>query len=111
MAEIDKRIAILRRSGESARVLETQRHFRFSSSIVNLFMVLIGAAMSVHTIKSGLARNFGIALLITFLYYVALRFGLVMGENGTLEPQIAAWLGNLLFAPLALFLMWRAARI
>ena len=111
MAEIDKRIAILRRSGESARVLETQRHFRFSSSIVNLFIVLIGAAMSVHTIKSGLARNFGIALLITFLYYVALRFGLVMGENGTLEPQIAAWLGNLLFAPLALFLMWRAARI
>lgn len=111
LKEIDKRIAILKRSGESARVLETQRHFRFSSSIVNLFMVLIGAAMSVHTIKTGLARNFGIALLITFLYYVALRFGLVLGENGTLDPKLGAWFGNLLFAPLGLLLMWRAARI
>jgi lipopolysaccharide export system permease protein len=109
--EIDRRIAILKRSGETARVLETQRHFRFSSSLVNLLMVIIGAAMSVHTIKTGLARNFGIALLITFLYYVALRLGLVMGENGTLSPEIGAWFGNLLFAPLALILMWRAARI
>lgn len=111
LAEMDRRISILRRSGETARVLETQRAFRFSSSLVNLFMALIGAAMAVHTIKTGLARNFGIALLITFGYYVALRIGLVMGENGTLDPLVAAWFGNLLFAPLGLFLMWRAARI
>lgn len=109
--EIEKRIAILRRTGEPTRELETQRHFRFSSSLVNFFMALIGAAMSVHTIKTGLARNFGIALLITFLYYVALRLGLVMGENGTLDPLAGAWFGNMLFAPLGLFLMWRAARI
>lgn len=111
LREIDRRIAILRRSGESARVLETQRGFRLSSSLVNFFMVLIGAAMSVHTIKSGLARNFGIALLITFLYYVSLRIGLVMGENGTLSPTVGAWFGNLLFAPLGLVLLWRAARV
>lgn len=111
LEEIDRRIAILRRSGESARVLETQRQFRFSSSLVNFIMVLIGAAMSVHTIKTGLARNFGIALLITFLYYVALRMGLVMGENGTLSPMVGAWFGNLLFAPLGFILLWRAARI
>lgn len=109
--EIERRITVLKRTGETARVLETQRHFRFSSSLVNFIMVLIGTAMSVHTIKSGLARNFGIALLITFLYYVALRVGLVMGENGTLSPAIGAWLGNLIFAPLGLILMWRAARI
>jgi lipopolysaccharide export system permease protein len=109
--EIERRIAILKRSGESARVLETQRNFRFSSSLVNFFMVLIGAAMSVHTVKTGLARNFGIALLITFLYYVSLRMGLVMGENGTLTPMVGAWFGNLLFAPLGFFLLWRAARI
>ena len=110
MAEIDKRIAILKRSGESARVLETHRHFRFSSSLVNLLMVLIGTSMSVHTIKSGLARNFGIALLITFLYYVALRLGLVMGENGSLPPLAGAWFGNMLFAPVGLLLLWKAAR-
>jgi len=111
MQELDRRIAILKRTGENARVLETERHFRFSSSLVSLFMALIGAAMSVNTLKSGLARNFGIALLITFLYYVALRLGLVMGQNGSLSPLVGAWLGNLLFAPLGFFLWWKAARV
>ncbi len=109
--EIDRRIAILKRSGESSRFLETEKYFRFSSSLVSLFMALIGAAMSVNTIKAGLARNFGIALLITFLYYVALRLGLVMGQNGSLSPLVGAWFGNLLFAPLGFILLWKAARV
>jgi lipopolysaccharide export system permease protein len=111
LSELSRRIAILKRTGENARVLETERHFRLSSSLVSLFMALIGAAMSVNTIKSGLGRNFGIALLITFLYYVALRLGLVMGQNGSLDPLVGAWLGNLIFAPLGLALWWKAARV
>lgn len=109
--ELERRIAILKRSGENPRVLETERHFRLSSCLVSLFMALIGTAMSVNTIKAGLARNFGIALLITFLYYVALRLGLVMGQNGSLPPLTGAWLGNLLFAPLGFVLWWKAARV
>ncbi len=108
--ELDRRIAILQRSGESSTQLETERHFRFSSCLVNLFMTLIGTSMSVHTIKTGLARNFGLALGITFLYYVALRLGLVMGQNGSLSPLVGAWLGNFIFAPLGLLLLWKAAR-
>lgn len=109
--ELDRRIAILKRSGETSRVLETERHFRFSSSLVNLFMAIIGTALAVNTIKSGLARNFGVALAITFLYYVALRIGLVMGQNGSLSPIVGAWLGNLIFAPLGFILLWKAARV
>ncbi len=110
MDELDRRIDILKRSGETSRILETDRFFRFSSSVVNFFMVLIGTAMSVHTIKTGLAKNFGIALGIWAVYYVALRVGLVMGENGSLSPLVGAWFGNFIFAPLGLILFWKAAR-
>ena len=111
LAELDRRIAILKRTGENPRELETERHFRFSSSLVCLVMALIGAAMSVNVLKSGLALNFGIALFIFFLYYVALKTGKVLGENGSLSPALGAWLGNLLFAPLGLLLWWKAARV
>lgn len=110
LKELEKRIAVLKRSGEPTRVFETQRLFRFSSPFVNLFMVVIGISLAAGTVKAGLARNFGLALLITFLYYVALRVGLVMGENGSLTPAEGAWLGNALFAPFGLFLLWRASR-
>jgi lipopolysaccharide export system permease protein len=61
-------------------------------------------------VRTGLARNFGHGLLVTFLYYVALRIGLVMGEGGGVNPVFAAWFGNILFLPLAAWMWWKAAR-
>lgn len=109
--ELERRIAIQLRGGENPRVYSTHWHFRYSSAMVNFVMALLGVALAVNTMRSGLMRNFGIALGITFLYYIALRLGLVMGENGTLEPKVAAWFGNMLFAPIGLFLAWRAVRV
>jgi lipopolysaccharide export system permease protein len=108
--ELRRRIGVQTRNGEPAHALQTHWHFRLSSSFVAFFMVWMGAALAVHTVRSGLARNFGVGLLITFLYYVALRLGLVMGENGSLPPALGAWFGNLAFLPLGLLLWWRAVR-
>ncbi len=110
MKELHKRITVLLRNGEAAHALQTHWHFRIASALVNFFMTIMGAALAVNAVRTGLARNFGVALLITFLYYVALRLGLVMGENGSLPPVTAAWFGNLVFAPLGIFLWWKAAR-
>jgi lipopolysaccharide export system permease protein len=110
LAELSRRIAVLRRTGEPSHGLRTHWHFRIASALVNLIMAALGALLAVNAVRTGLARNFGIALLITFLYYVALRIGLVMGENGGLSPVLAAWFGNLVFFPLAVFLWWKAAR-
>lgn len=109
-AELGRRIAVLRRTGEPSHGLETHWHFRLASAMVNLLMAVIGALLAANAVRSGLARNFGIGLLITFLYYVALRLGLVMGENGGLAPWVAAWFGNLIFVPLAIGLWWKASR-
>jgi lipopolysaccharide export system permease protein len=109
-AELGRRIAVLRRTGEPSHGLQTHWHFRIASAMVNLLMAVIGALLAANAVRSGLARNFGIGLLITFLYYVALRLGLVMGENGGLTPWVAAWFGNLIFIPLAIGLWWKAAR-
>lgn len=109
--ELEKRIAIQYRSGENPRVYLTHWYFRYSSALVNFVMALLGVSLAVNTMRSGLMRNFGISLGITFLYYVALRLGLVMGENGTLQPALAAWLGNIFFAPIGLVLWWRAVRL
>ena len=110
MRELHRQVTVKLRNGEPAYALQTNWHFRIASAMVNFFMAVMGAALAVNAVRSGLARNFGIALLITFLYYVALRLGLVMGENGSLTPVAAAWFGNLIFAPLGFFLWWKAAR-
>jgi lipopolysaccharide export system permease protein len=110
LAELSRRIGLLKRTGEPAHPLRTHWHFRIASALVNVIMAALGALLAVNAVRTGLARNFGIGLFITFLYYVALRLGLVMGENGGMPPVWAAWFGNLLFVPPTLFLWWKASR-
>jgi lipopolysaccharide export system permease protein len=110
LAELDRRIDVLRRNGEPSHALRTHWHFRFASAFVNLIMAALGALLAVNAVRTGLSRNFGIGLLITFLYYVALRMGLVLGENGGVAPAVAAWFGNIVFLPVALWMWVRAAR-
>lgn len=110
MAELSRRIAVLRRNGEPSHLLRTHWHFRIASALVNLVMAALGALLAVGAVRTGLARNFGLGLLVTFLYYVALRIGLVMGEGGGVNPVFAAWFGNILFLPLAGWMWWKAAR-
>ncbi len=110
MAELSRRIEVLRRNGEPAHMLRTHWHFRIASAAVNPVMAALGALLAVGAVRTGLARNFGIGLLVTFLYYVALRMGLVMGESGGVNPVFAAWFGNLLFLPVAAWMWWKAGR-
>jgi lipopolysaccharide export system permease protein len=110
MAELSRRIAVLHRNGEPSHLLRTHWHFRVASALVNLVMAALGALLAVGTVRTGLARNFGLGLLVTFLYYVALRIGLVMGEGGGVNPIFAAWFGNILFLPLTGWMWWKAAR-
>ncbi len=110
LLELQHQMNILKRMGEPTFFLETHRYFRFASPWVNFFMVILGVSMACHSVRSGLAKNFGLALLVTFAYYVALRFGLVLGFNGTLTPIVAAWIGYVIFGSLAFILLWRAGR-
>jgi lipopolysaccharide export system permease protein len=110
LAELQRRIDVLRRNGEPSHALRTHWHFRFASAFVNFIMAALGALLAVNAVRTGLSRNFGIGLLITFLYYVALRIGLVLGENGGVAPMAAAWFGNMVFFPVAVWMWWRAGR-
>jgi lipopolysaccharide export system permease protein len=110
LAELQRRIDVLQRNGEPSHSLRTHWHFRFASAFVNFIMAMLGALLAVNAVRTGLSRNFGIGLLMTFLYYVALRIGLVLGENGGVAPMAAAWFGNMVFFPVAIWLWWKAAR-
>ncbi len=108
---LQNRINILKRSGESTRRFETQWHFKISGCLVSFILLLFGLSLMANTAAGGMAMRFGIAILMTFFYYILLRFGIVLGENGELSPVMGAWLGNIVFGFLAVVLFWKAARL
>ncbi len=109
---IRKRIAALRRSGDDTRKLETAYYFKFSGSMTNFLVVLLACALAHRYSRSGgLSQKFGIGIFLVFSYYVVIRIGIKMGENGALSPLLSAWIGHILFGCIALFMLHRSFRL
>jgi lipopolysaccharide export system permease protein len=68
--------------------------FPFSSIIVIIF----GISISTGTKRrKGIALQFGISMLVSFIYLGFVKISQSFGYNGDLNPMFTAWLANLLF--------------
>ncbi len=72
-------------------------HMKIAYPFTNFIIVLFGAPLASRKRRSGPAVAFAVALLITFVYFIFLQSGQVLGHDGTLPPWLAAWLGNIVF--------------
>jgi lipopolysaccharide export system permease protein len=106
-----ERIEILRRTGENTAALETQYHLKLSGVFVSLLVAIMALALAHKKRRGGLTWSFGIGLLATFSYYILIKLGVLMGENGVTEPWIAAWGGNILFSVATLIVLIRSFKL
>lgn len=96
------------RSGADVTQHLVDLHMKFAIPVTNFITVLIGAALSTRVRRGGMAIGFGLSLLISFIYFSALRAGQALGHGGALPPPLAAWVANLLFGAIGLVLFLRA---
>ena len=107
-----RKIEVQKRSGEKTNKLETAYFFKYSGSMMNFIVLLIGAALAHRFNRNGgLSQKFGIGILLVFSYYVVIRIGLKMGENGALNPVLGAWIGHIIFAVVAVWMLHRSFRL
>ncbi len=83
--------------GAEVRKWIVELYFKISYPFANFVIVLFGAPIAARKRRSGTAVGIGISLLICFIYFLFIRMGQVMGHQGTLEPWLGAWLGNIIF--------------
>jgi len=98
---VDKMIAL----GANARKWLVDLYMKISYPFANFIIVLFGAPLAARKRRSGPALGFALALLISFVYFLFLRTGQVLGHKGDLEPWIASWIGNIVFGVGAIILM------
>ena len=83
--------------GEVQRWL-TDFHMRVAFPVSNVFIVLLAAPLSYNRRKKSLAIGFGISLMICFFFFGLIKLGQTLGQNDSVPPVLAAWLGNVLAA-------------
>ncbi|MFH1278668.1 MAG: LPS export ABC transporter permease LptG [Candidatus Eisenbacteria bacterium] len=96
-------------SGGEVQREQVDLHMKVAFPFTSFLIVLLGSPLSALLRRGGNAVGFTLALLICFVYYMAIRVGQSFGYNGVLPPLLAAWIANLLFFALGLFLFRKLA--
>lgn len=89
----------------NTRELRVELYLKTSFPFCVLIFALLGATMGITNSRAGGFMGFGVALVLTFLYYVTMSLSSSMGKSGALDPLLSAWLHNAVFFLVA---AWRA---
>ena len=94
-------------SGTNASWLYTKLHGRLAAPWTCLVVVLIALPFGAASDRRNAFVGVACSILICFVYFVLLQFGLALGAGGYLPPWFAAWFPNLSFGIAGLWLTSR----
>jgi LPS export ABC transporter permease LptG len=73
-------------------------HYRFALPVASLVLALVGTSLGLSTRKGGKAVGLILSMVLVFIYYIIMAFGLSFAKQGRLPPLIGLWLANVIFA-------------
>src|SRR5271166_6203081 len=85
-------------------------HRRFALPTACMVLALVGIPLGLSSKKSGKSGGFVLTILLVFAYYVVSLVGVSFARQGRVSPWFGAWLADLVFLALGLFLLFRAER-
>ncbi|MGM0496781.1 MAG: LptF/LptG family permease [Bacteroidota bacterium] len=104
---------IERRKMQGAENLEVyllEKHRRFSYPFSTFILTLIGVFLSSRKVRGGMGMQIGIGITLSFAYILFMRFARMYALTGAIDPYIAVWIPNFIFAFIALTLYRFAPR-
>ena len=90
------------------QAFEIEYHTRFASIMSAFILTLIGASLSSRKVKGGMGMNIGIGLALSMGYILFMTISATFAISGLVSPMIAAWIPNILFSFIALFIYTKA---
>jgi lipopolysaccharide export system permease protein len=83
-------------------IIEREKRLAFPFS--TFILTMIGVTLSSRKVRGGIGMHIGIGLGLSFGYILFMQFSSQFAINGTLSPTIAAWLPNVIFALISIYL-------
>lgn len=85
---------------------------KINMSLVPLVMALLGIPFATQNQRhSSVARDISICFLLIVVYWFIYSTALSVGKSGGMPPLVAAWVPNLAFFALGLFLVMRGKKV
>lgn len=97
LKQLKELILNLQKAGNDPTRIMIEYYSRFSFAMAGLIVILFGLPLSANKRKGGLALQFGVNILVTFIYLGFMQISQAFGKNGALDPILTAWLANIVF--------------
>lgn len=117
--ELNKALQVLRAEEEDNTDKELRQkidryrvmyHQKASLPWVSFIFATFAIPLGVRPHRSSKSMGLGLSLVFILVYYVLMTVGMVLGEGGALDPQVGAWLPNIIFGTLGFFFLVGATR-
>ncbi|HZP00503.1 MAG TPA: LptF/LptG family permease [Terriglobia bacterium] len=94
-----RELAHLARSSSPSerRTALVELHYRFALPVASVVLALVGIPLGISTRKGGKPLGLVLTILLVFVYYILMAFGLSFSKQGRLNPALGLWLANLSF--------------
>ena len=87
---------------------QIEYHSRIASVFSAFILTIIGASLSARKVKGGMGLNIGIGLVLSMGYILFMTVSSTFAVKGSMSPFVAAWIPNVIFLLIAMYLYKRA---
>lgn len=107
-SELGRYITALERSGGDGRQLTVQRALKIAVPATCIIIALFGAPLAVTSPRASGAFGVAISLGTTVFFLMLIQLSQGVATSGMLPPTLAAWIPNILFGLVGLWLLKKA---
>ncbi|GHT33248.1 membrane protein [Bacteroidia bacterium] len=92
------------------QTFEIEYYKRYAAIMAAFILTCIGASLSSRKMKGGMGLNIGIGIGLSFSYILFTTVTSTFAVSGLVSPMVAAWIPNILYTFIAVFLYIKAPR-
>ena len=82
-----------------------EKHLRNSQPFTILILTIIGFAVSARKVRGGMGFHLAVGVILGAAFVIISKFAATFSNNMNLSPALGAWLPNIIFLAVALFIV------
>ena len=105
LGELSRYIKTLKMQGSdnlSTYIIEAEKRKAYPFS--TFILTMIGVTLSTRKVRGGIGVHIGTGLALSFAYILFMQFSSQFAINGALSPLLAAWIPNIIFTIISVYL-------
>ena len=103
--ELNAYIKLMKLQGaDNLSLFIIEREKRLAYPFSTFILTMIGVTLSTRKVRGGIGVHIGIGLTLSFAYILFMQFSSQFAISGALSPMLAAWIPNIIFAGISMYL-------